>query len=242
MDPSVTPSWRVLESPVDDEESRPERAGAPRRRIRSRVSPGLVRTMAVVAVAGILAIVAFGLAVTSGSGDGVVVDDAPIGSDGEAAIGPGGVGHRARWSSRSSARSSDRACSACQPGARIADLVAAAGGYGPRVDTARAAVELRLAAVLADGDQIRVPSRDDPASSTARSGRRPPARQAAGSIDLNHATAEELDTLPGIGPVTADKIIAAREEAPFATVDELRARGILGEKTFERIRELVTAS
>ena len=109
-------------------------------------------------------------------------------------------------------------------GSRIADLVDAAGGYGPRVDTARVAVELRLAAVLADGDQVRVPSRDDPASGTAPVGSAP-ASAGGGLIDLNHASAEELDTLPGIGPVTADKIIAARDEAPFATVDELRARG-----------------
>ena len=121
----------------------------------------------------------------------------------------------------------------------MADLIEAAGGYGPRVDTARLEAEVHLAAPLQDGDRVHVPSRDEPATgSTAAT-----PRAATGStlVDLNRATPTELDALPGIGPVTAEKIIAAREEARFTTVDELRSRGVLGEKTFERIRELVTA-
>ena len=239
MDPSVTPSWRVLESPVDGEEPRPNVAAAAPTDPTSRVAPGLVRTVAVVALAGTLAAVAFGLAVTSGSGDGVVVDTTPIGSSGGIALGPGvaatgdvvvevvgavvrpGVFH-------------------LPAGARVADLVSAAGGYGPRVDTARVASELRLAAVLSDGDQIRVPSRDDPATSAPPAGAAPAA--SGGQIDLNHATAEELDTLPGIGPVTAAKIIDARAEAPFAAVDELTSRGVLGPSTFEKLKDLVRVS
>lgn len=127
------------------------------------------------------------------------------------------------------------------PGARVADAVAAAGGFGPRVDV-EAASRINLAAELHDGEQVRVPSRDDtparsPASATVPAG---VGTETPGLVDVNTASAHALDALPGIGPATSAKIIAAREEAPFASVDELRSRGVLGEATFGKVRDLVT--
>ena len=126
------------------------------------------------------------------------------------------------------------------PGSRVADAIEAAGGLGPRVDAARVDRELNLAAPVADGDRIIVPSRDE--TTAAAPGATPAGSTAGGSpgrVDLNHASAEALDTLPGIGPATAAKIIAARDEKPFSSLDELVSRKVLGQATLAKIKGLV---
>jgi competence protein ComEA len=131
-------------------------------------------------------------------------------------------------------------------GARVADAIAAAGGYGPRIDIARATAELNLAARVGDGDRIIVPSRDDPATGsgpgTAPGSTPGPSSAPAhtGPVDLNTATAEELDTLPGVGPVTVGKIIASRASQAFRSVSDLRTRKLVGVAEYARIEKLVT--
>ena len=134
-------------------------------------------------------------------------------------------------------------------GSRVADAVQAAGGFGPRVAVERVGQVLNLAAVLRDGDQVVVPSRDDPIAALASPG--PGGVGGSGSsggsgsgaspgrINLNTASASELDTLPGIGPVTAGKIIAARSEQPFVSLEDLASRKVIGAATLEKIRDLV---
>lgn len=243
MDPTATP-WRVLEDPANETPGRDDAAGAGSDRA-VRVPRSAIVTGA---VAVLLAIGAFVLAFGSGSGGtvavegGVPLDSAPPGalssSDPRAASGNGPI------------LVVEIVGAVERPGvfrlpadSRIGDLVAAAGGYGPRVDADRAGQELNLAAALKDGDQIRVPSRDDATTPSARpadgGGPGGGGGAAAESIDLNQATESELDTLPGIGPVTAAKIVASREEQPFASVEDLRTRKLVGEKTFASLKDLV---
>jgi competence protein ComEA len=143
-------------------------------------------------------------------------------------------------------------------GSRLIDAITAAGGWGERIDPLRIEICLNLAAPLTDGSAIRIPSRDDrfllgvqgilcgtlyaaPGDIAATDVAGSVATTATGGkIDLNTATAEQLDTLPGIGPVTAAKIIAARKEAPFLIVDDLRTRGIISDRVLQQIRPLVT--
>jgi competence protein ComEA len=122
-------------------------------------------------------------------------------------------------------------------GSRLADAISAAGGYGPDVDLQVAARELNLATPLSDGQQVYVPRLGEavagaPSATTAGGG--------GGLVDLNSATPEELDALPGIGPVTVQKIVAARQERPFASLEDAVERGVLNNGQLEKIRDQAT--
>jgi len=129
-------------------------------------------------------------------------------------------------------------------GARVGDAIAAAGGYAPTVDVARAAGEVNLAARVSDGDRVHVPAIGEASTSApdaaAGGSSSSTASVAPGLVDVNRASATELDTLPGIGPVTAEKIIKARTTAPFRAVQELRDRKVVTAATYAKIAPLVT--
>jgi competence protein ComEA len=167
------------------------------------------------AVAGLLAVGAFALAATAPVGSVEVggstawSSDEPLGSGAGGAVANGG------------SVVVDVQGAVVRPGvqrlaggARVADAIAAAGGYGRRVDAARAAAELNLAAPVKDGDRIIVPARGDPGPSTAGGGPGGGGGSGGGLVDLNSATANELDAL--------------------------RDRKIVGAATFEKLQSLVT--
>jgi competence protein ComEA len=120
-------------------------------------------------------------------------------------------------------------------GTRIADALAAAGGA-----TAKAQVDLvNLAAPLADGEQVVVPRRAAAGAAAAAS---PPSAAAspAAPLDLNSATVDQLETLPGVGPATAQKIVDYRTaHGPFHAVDELDGVSGIGPAKLAELRGLV---
>ncbi len=120
-------------------------------------------------------------------------------------------------------------------GDRVADAIAAAGGVLPDASV----VSLNLARPLVDGEQVVVPT-----ASAATADGTPPAgadpHLPDGRLDLNRATAAELEELPGVGPVLAGRIVAHRDEhGPFTEAVELRAVSGIGEATWASLRDLV---
>jgi competence protein ComEA len=130
-------------------------------------------------------------------------------------------------------------------GSRIADAIAAAGGYGPDVDLDAAAASINLAQPLSDGEQVVIPrigaKASSPPSPGAIAGGEGTTGGGGGLVNLNTATPEELEALPGIGAVTVQKIVAARQERPFASLDDAVTRGVIHRGQLEDIQGVATA-
>ena len=133
-------------------------------------------------------------------------------------------------------------------GARVADAVSRAGGATGRAELAA----LNLAAPLVDGIQVLVPRRVAASQAFEATGGNssadvPAWTSAAGTaglgrkLSLSSATADQLDELPGVGPITAQKILDYRaEHGPFRSVDDLDAVPGIGPTRIEQLRDLVT--
>lgn len=129
-------------------------------------------------------------------------------------------------------------------GARVADVLRAAGGAMPGTDL----TALNLARKVGDGEQVAVgvPAAPDAGPAPAAPGTGGAAGSATGGgsgakVDLNAATSGQLDTLPGVGPVTAERIVEWRtRNGRFARVEQLREVEGIGERRFGQLRELVT--
>ena len=120
---------------------------------------------------------------------------------------------------------------------RVADALDAAGGPAPDADLDA----VNLAAAVADGERVYLPRRGEVPPPAAGAGvASGGASGSAGPVDINTATAEQLEALPGVGPSTASAILASRQEhGRFRSVDELlEVRGI-GEAKLAEIRPKV---
>jgi competence protein ComEA len=117
-------------------------------------------------------------------------------------------------------------------GSRVQDALEAVGGARPGVDTS----DQNLARVLTDGEQIRIGLEPAPAQAQG-----PPTAQPGGVVDLNTASLEALQTIPGVGPVIAARIVTYREQnGGFRAVEELLEVSGIGEVTFAQMQPMVT--
>lgn len=131
-------------------------------------------------------------------------------------------------------------------GARVLDAVEAAGGFAE--GAARDA--LNLARAVSDGEQVVVPSEADivaqeavsagAGGAAAGAGASAAAGGAGGKVNINTASAAQLDTLPGVGASTAEKIVADREaNGPFKTVEDLKRVSGIGDKKFAALADAI---
>ncbi|MBE6470138.1 MAG: ComEA family DNA-binding protein [Coriobacteriaceae bacterium] len=132
--------------------------------------------------------------------------------------------------------------------ARVNDAVQAAGGLKKNADAAA----VNLARAIVDGEQVYVPTEGESAATASNGAAVAPSTSAGGAgsspaapagekVNINTADASALQSLPGIGEVTAQKIIASREaEGPFATIDDLKRVSGIGEKKFAALADAIT--
>jgi competence protein ComEA len=130
-------------------------------------------------------------------------------------------------------------------GARLQDALIAAGGMSSIADREYISKHLNLAQKVVDGGKIYIPGIDEKTTDTPVSidsdsniSSTNTLGDNSGLININSSSAEQLDTLPKVGAVTAQKIISGR---PYISTDELVSKKILGQKTYDGLKDKITA-
>lgn len=120
-------------------------------------------------------------------------------------------------------------------GSRVSDAVEAAGGMlGNAADEA-----VNLARVLNDGEQVRIPTTDEASATIGAAGSTAPG--APQKVNINTATAADLEMLPGIGPATAQKIVDDRaRNGPFSAPEDIMRVPGIGPKKYDALKDLIT--
>lgn len=122
-------------------------------------------------------------------------------------------------------------------GARVTDAVEKAGGFSEGAATD----SLNLARVLLDGEQVVVPTIDQVAQSEAVASAGQTTTDSSAKVNINTATLDQLDALPGIGQATAEKIIADREaNGPFSSPEDLKRVSGIGDKKYEELADMIS--
>lgn len=124
-------------------------------------------------------------------------------------------------------------------GSRLNDLLKKADGLSQEADRDLFDRQFNRAKPLADGEKIYIPKKGEAGRvNVAGASIQSSAVQASQQIDINTATVSQLDNLPGVGPITANKIITGR---PYNSIDELQTKKAVNKATFEKIKSLIAA-
>lgn len=122
--------------------------------------------------------------------------------------------------------------------ARVQDALIAAGGMSSEADREFVAKNLNLAAKVTDGGKVYIPVVGETPPRQGLEGQAVAGVSTSGLININTASASELDKLQGVGPVTAEKIISNR---PYGSIEELVSKKVVGQKVFEGIKDKISA-
>ncbi len=117
-------------------------------------------------------------------------------------------------------------------GSRIQDVLVMAGGFSSEADREYISQYLNLAQVLTDGTKLFIPKENTNSQKSVAG-----INTSSNTININTAPSGELDTLPAIGMVTAEKIISNR---PYTEIGELVSKKVLGQKTFDKVKDMIS--
>lgn len=124
-----------------------------------------------------------------------------------------------------------------EAGSRVNEAIEQAGGYTKEADQNWISKNINLAAKLADAQKIYIAKEGE--SGIVSGASQPTTSNLSSKININSASESELDSLPGIGEVRTGKIIAGR---PYSSIEELLSKKILGEGTFEKIKNQISVN
>lgn len=119
---------------------------------------------------------------------------------------------------------------------RVEDLIKRSGGFLRSANKEFIAKNLNLSQKITDGMKVYIPFEGEQATTVLAATSNQSSTNTSGLIGLNTALISQLDSLPGIGPITAQKIIDNR---PYSDVSELLSKKVVGKSTFEKIKDLV---
>ena len=118
---------------------------------------------------------------------------------------------------------------------RLVDLIEKAGGLTPKADLDA----INQAAFVEDGSKVIIPSKNSTSEGSAETGETSSGITTSGKVNINHASQDELMTLPGVGAVIAQRIIEYRSGSRFGSIEDIKNVKGIGDATYEKLKDLI---